>query len=292
MAATFKYPRDYPTRFVALVRCWFWLKGKLRFLRVQKPVTAILGAQYRPSRELIEIDITYQCNLRCLNCNRSCTQAPDDVHMPLPMITQFVDDSLARSRNWLRIRVLGGEPTLHPEFHAIVDELLRYKAAYPECKVEVVTNGYGRRVERELEKLPDSVCLDNSNKDSVIQPEFGPFNRAPVDQLKYQFTDFSNACAIVRDCGVGLTPQGYYPCAVAGGIDRVLGVKTGRQSLPSLGDDMTDLSKDACRLCGRYEDGHYVPNKLRPRLETEVISPTWDALYDQWRKQQDRGNSK
>jgi MoaA/NifB/PqqE/SkfB family radical SAM enzyme len=32
--------------------------------------------KFKPNLSKIELDITYECNLKCLGCNRSCTQAP------------------------------------------------------------------------------------------------------------------------------------------------------------------------------------------------------------------------
>jgi len=288
MSALFKYSSDFPTRFICWYKFVFWVKRWIRFLRIQKPVTKLFGAQYSPSVDLIEIDITYQCNLRCLNCNRSCTQAPDTVHMPVDMIRKFVDDSIKQKKVWRRIRILGGEPTLHPEFKGIIRLLLLYKDEVPTCEIEVVTNGYSRRTLKILEQLPSEISIENSFKTSVIQPSFGPFNKAPQDQLKNHFVDYSNGCEIMQTCGIGLTPQGYYPCAVAGGIDRVLGLSTGRVNIPDNKDSMADLCKETCRLCGRFEDGHFVPNKLRPKLEKEVISPSWEQVYKSW-KESSRG---
>lgn len=284
MDDSFKYSEEFPTRFVVWYKFIFWIKRWLRFFRIQKPVTKLLGPQYSPSNDLIEIDITYQCNLRCLNCNRSCTQAPESVHMPIDMIIKFVSDSLSQNKLWNRIRVLGGEPTLHPYFNEIVQHLLEYKKVFPDCKIEVVSNGYSRRTSQILAQLPEQICVENSAKTSAIQPTFGPFNVAPQDQRRNFFTDYSNGCEIMQVCGIGLTPQGYYPCAVAGGIDRVLGTTTGRVEIPSDNDSMCDLSNAACRLCGRFADGHYVPVKLRARLEEEIMSSSWEAIYKSWKE--------
>jgi hypothetical protein len=81
---------------------------------------------------------------------------------------------------------------------------------------------------------------------------------------------------------MGLTPLGYYPCAVAGGIDRITGNGFGRTELPDDGDDMEEALGELCRLCGRFRDGHYVPKNLRPSLEEEKMSPTWNRLYAEW----------
>lgn len=276
---------SFPVRWLWLGRAWYALRAGWRRLRISAAVTRLMGPQYRRSTDKIEIDITYLCNLHCLNCNRSVRQAREALHMPLDRVRAFVDDSIARGKRWSRIRVLGGEPTLHPEFLEIVDELRRYRAWHPACVVEVVTNGHGGRVQARLQRLPSDVWVENSKKLGPVQPSFGPFNLAPVDDPAYRHADYSNGCSIMHDCGMGLTPLGYYPCAVAGGIDRVIRRNLGRNELPDDGDGMETALRELCRLCGRFRDGHYVPKNLRPALEEEKISPTWERLYGEWHEQ-------
>lgn len=276
-------------RWVWAWRVLYWFKALWRHLRITRIMTRLAGPQYVRSRDLIEIDITYLCNLHCLNCNRSVSQAREDMHMPIGMVSAFVDETIAKAKRWRRIRVLGGEPTLHPQFHQVIAELRRYRAWHPECIVEVVSNGYGPHVSRLLGELPADIMIDNTAKSSRVQPHFGPFNLAPADDIVYALTDYSNACAIARDCGMGLTPMGYYPCAVAGGIDRILGANLGAQSLPADDDDMLEMAQRFCRLCGRFRDGHFVPRVLRPVLDTERVSPTWKALYERWHVAKERG---
>lgn len=280
---------DLARRMPRIQRRWAWwwrivyaLRAAWRRLRVSHACTALMGPQYRRSRDMIEIDITYACNLHCLNCNRSVTQAREAMHMPLEMVTQFVDQSLATGRAWRRIRVLGGEPTMHPRFTDVMAELLRYRAAHPTCIVEVVTNGHGEHVNARLRELPPEVMIDNSAKEGPVQPHFGPFNLAPVDDAHWRGADFRNGCAVLRDCGMGLTPMGYYPCAVAGGIDRIVGEGLAAPSLPPDADDMLAACDRLCRLCGRFQTGHYVPKILRPPLTTEQVSPTWREAYARW----------
>lgn len=280
-------PRINP-RWLNLWRVVYGFKAFIRHIRILKPVTMILGRQYRRSRDMIEIDITYQCNLKCLNCNRSVTQAPDTMHMPVDQVSRFVNDSIKLNKHWRRIRILGGEPTLHPYFKEIVNELLRYKKRFNSCMVEVVSNGLGSRAQNELENLPPEIMIDTTSfKTSTIQPYFAPFNMAPIDDVKFKFTDFSNGCAIMRDCGIGLTPLGYYPCAVAGGIDRILEEGWGLQELPADFDNMEKAAARLCSLCGRFRNGHFVPRILRPKLEVEKISTTWQMLYERWRKRKE-----
>lgn len=279
---TFSYSRDFPRRFLLFYRALFAIKSLLRWTRIQRSVTKALGFQYRVAVDLIEIDLTYLCNLRCNNCNRSSAQAPEALHIDLDVIRQFVDESFAQGRIWARIRLLGGEPTLHPQFMAIIEELSRYQARYPAVSIQVVTNGHGQKVQTIIDSLPRTVYVENSQKNGEIQPSFGPFNLAPQDSFSYTHADYRNGCSIAETCGLGLTPQGYYPCAVAGGIDRVLGVRRGRTCLPPPGDEMRDLMDVACRLCGRFKDGHYVPDKLRPPLMVQKTSSSWVRIYSEW----------
>jgi hypothetical protein len=139
-------------------------------------------------------------------------------------------------------------------------------------------------VKKKLEALPAEVWVENSSKESNIQPSFGPFNDAPQDDVKYANKDYTNGCAIIEDCGMGLTPMGYYPCAVAGGIDRILKKGLGTDSMPDDGDDMLETLAECGRLGGRFRDGHFVPSNLRPELTEELISKSWVKLYKDWRK--------
>lgn len=280
----FRHSRDFPRRFVAWYRLVYAAKHWLRWLRVQAPVTRMAGYHYSPAQDLIEIDITYLCNMQCANCNRSSAQAPEAVHMSVRQMVEFIDDSLGMWRRWRRIRILGGEPTLHPDFDLMIAELMRYKAASPTTLVQVVTNGHGDKVSDALRRLPPEVDIENSAKRGTFQPRFGPFNRAPRDRFKHRFTEFRNGCAIMADCGMALTPLGYYPCALSGGIDRVLRVTRGRSRLPEESDDMRELLEPACSLCGRFEDGHFVPPKLRPPLLKQMTSTSWVRIYQEWQE--------
>ena len=266
-------------------KAWYAFRAGYRHARITKPLSRILGPQYRRSRDRIEIDLTYACNLRCLNCNRSVSQAPEKLYMSRERIKQFIAESIARQKHWKNIRLLGGEPTLHPEFLGILDDLLQYRKSVPHCVIEVVTNGNGKAVKAMLKKIPAGIVIENSAKSGNLQPTFGPFNLAPVDTPAYRFADYRNGCAVMEECGMALTPLGYYPCAVAGGIDRIEGNQLGHDSIPADDDDMLAAAEKLCRLCGHFREGHFIPNHLRPLTMEQKTSPTWVRLYDKWRKE-------
>lgn len=235
--------------------------------------TRLLGPRYRRSRRFIEIDITYVCNLRCEQCNRSCAQSPAADHMSVRQIGRFLEESRANGVRWERIRILGGEPTLHPQFPEIVDMILRHCREHsPDTAIEVVSNGFGSKVTGLLAQVPAGVHVVNTCKSPGRQAEFDSFNVAPVDLPEYANVDFSNGCYIPEFCGMGLTPYGYYPCAVAGGIDRVFGFDAGRKTLPSPDDDMLEELHRFCRLCGHFK----VPDTSAPQ---PACSPVWQRAY-------------
>jgi hypothetical protein len=253
-----------------------WLVGWKSWLRVQRPVTRILGLEYHLNRRYIIIDITYACNLHCHNCNRSCTQAPTQEQMTVAQIRRFLDMSIASNVRWECIRILGGEPTLHPDLLEIIDMLRSWRLHYaPEAEIGFDTNGYGRKVRKVLRLIPDDVKIKNSGKKDP-EPLFKTFNIAPADLIAYRFADFRNGCNALKKCGMGLTPYGFYPCSIAGGIDRVFGFGAGRDKLPTEDDDMYDLLEKFCHLCGHFE------RRYRSRVHRPVMSAIWKASYQRY----------
>lgn len=268
-----------------------WMRGPVEIVkalwrrsRAQKWMTLLLGPQYSRSRNRIEIDITYRCNLRCLNCNRSVNTAPSNQSMTVEQIRQFIDDTVAVGKAWRSIRILGGEPTRHPDFRQIITMLRDYRATHnPGCSIEVVSNGHGPAVQAQLDWLPPDIFIENTAKQGNVTPFFRPFSMAPVDDMQYQSADYRNGCQVISSCGMGLGPTGYYQCAVAAGIDRVVGMGIGRPRLPADADDLHDQMLATCRLCGRFKDGHFIPKDLRPSLREQLVSPTWSKIYAKYR---------
>ena len=102
------------------------------YFRSLKFVTRVFGYSNTPSRDNVEIDITYRCNLACNNCNRSLGdgQAQTNDSMSLEQIEKFIDDSIKNNFNWKQIRILGGEPTLHRQFFEVLDIFLKTHKIY------------------------------------------------------------------------------------------------------------------------------------------------------------------
>jgi hypothetical protein len=247
------------------------LLDALQFIRCQSWVSRRFGKPFQPSRDCVEIDITYKCNLKCTNCNRSCTQAPSEAEMPVSTIEAFINQSVDHKINWKRIRILGGEPTLHSRFFDIVDRLMDYRRAHnPSVRLVVCSNSYGGQVRRVLEQLPAAIVIKSTLKTSDANL-FRPFNVAPVDSPFNRFSDYACGCRIIEECGIGLTLSGYYMCAIAGGIDRIFGYRLGRAFLPDPHDDFGDQMAAFCPLCGHF--GFQWPTRKSRQ------SKTWRQAY-------------
>ena len=114
------------------------------FWRLSPRVTNRVGPRYRRSRDRIDIDITWNCNLRCFHCNRSCQQAPTEEHMTVGQVRRFLQETLDRGQRWKKIHLIGGEPTLHPQFDEILALVLEFRRRHsPGTNVMVTTNGFG-----------------------------------------------------------------------------------------------------------------------------------------------------
>ncbi len=249
--------------------------------RIQRGVTRILGPQFRRSLDRLELDITYACNLHCFNCNRSCEQARTNDHMSVDQICHFLAESRDRGQKWRMIRVIGGEPTIHPNFLEIIGLLAEYRRTFsPATRIVVCTNGYGDKVQRTLARLPPEIVVENTSKESPVQPTFMTFNVAPVDVPEFADSDYANGCSIIKKCGFGLAPSGYYPCGPAGSIDRVFGFNLGRKTLPAPGDDMHEELRKFCSVCGIFKRSVQTQPLIQP-----VMSPTWSKAYVAWAKQ-------
>ena len=247
-----------------------------QFVRAQSFISKRFDRQFMPSREFAEIDITYKCNLKCLNFNRSCTQAPSNVEMPVADIEAFIDQSIKNNIAWKRIRILGGEPTLHSRIFDIIGLLIAYQRDFnPSVRLVLGTNFFGNQVHRVLEELPDTITIKSTLKDSRVNL-FKPFNVAPVDRHFYRFSDYTCGCRIIEECGLGLTPAGYYMCAVAGGIDRIYRFNLGRKKMPDESDTFSDQMSAFCRLCGHF--GFQWPTRI------SIQSQTWRTAYKRFNR--------
>lgn len=247
---------------------------------------------FLPNLNQIEIDITYECNLKCINCNRSSTQAPIKEGMSLEQIETFVRESIELNKKWKLINLLGGEPSIHKDFLEIVnlivyDYIIKHSS---ETILQVTSNGFGELVQERLSKLPEhkNLIIDyNSFKDDRIVPYFSPFNDAPIDKPEAKQREYHKGCWVTAYCGIGLNQLGYYPCGVAGGIDRVFNLNLGVHSLKNVDESIARYLDSFCRFCGNFSDyeknyGNFIPRNEKAALIKPITSESWKKAYKKY----------
>jgi hypothetical protein len=203
----------------------------------------------------IELEINTVCDLACFGCDRFSDVASRKVpNMTLGQVRRFVDESLELSWEWERIRVLGGEPTLHPQFLEILAELVRYRETFPGVFLQVLSNSQGKyeKYRETCERL--NISLHAEAKQRGVQPHWFRNTRiAPVDRDPN--VGELPPCLIfgIRGCGIGLSRYGYFLDGAGASVARVAGLDIGVMSLHDMTfDAMYEQSKQICRLCGHW----------------------------------------
>ena len=261
---------------------WQYHKARAFYLlRASRPCTLVAGPAFQTAMDAIEIELTTRCNLKCLNCDASCSQAPDGGIMTVRQVEKFVQESITMDKRWAHIHLTGGEALLHPDIFEILEVMDNYRRERsPDTVVELLTNGYGTVVNNRLRKVPGNIKVINSRKtNSRRQGQFDAFNLAPCDQWYNFMTDYVNGCWVTQIMGCGLNRYGYYPCIVAGAIDRVFGFDIGIKQLPVQRSAFDEQKRRLCRYCGHFPPGSFIVPELRVGVQGEPRSREWVDSY-------------
>jgi mannosyltransferase OCH1-like enzyme len=208
----------------------------------------------------IQLEITVACNLKCFNCNQQCQQAPSTDHLSLEQIKEFVKESISLKWDWKQIDIMGGEPTLHPKLNQIIEELSKL-----DCKVRLLTNGYGKHIDEVLSKIPEWVEIKDTMKESPYQENFTLINKAPID-----YGIKGVVCRIPKTCGLMLTKFGFYAASPCAGVDRVFRYDIGIKSLKEITEKkLKEQTNLLCNYCGQS------PTEVYEIGSKELYSESW-----------------
>tara|TARA_Y100000310_G_scaffold342397_1_gene445490 strand:- start:1582 stop:2310 length:729 start_codon:yes stop_codon:yes gene_type:complete len=224
-----------------------------------------------------ELNITLRCNLRCPNCNRLCNLYPDRTATAEDMTTAQIEKSIGQLRDSTttkakRIKIVGGEPTLHPRLPSILKILA---AAIDEGLIQKVKIDSNKTLPRPA-TIEHPAIRWSGRKPS--RKKHLPFLWSPADM---GFKTIG-PCRMPFICGPSLDKYGWLPCSSAIAIVRVFGMPgIYRDALPSGPWAMKEL----CRHCIWSMDDMWCNDNVIPLSETKLrhLTPTesWaKALMD------------
>ena len=260
-----------------------------------------------------ELDIVNFCNLSCYACNRFMDSMPTKGMMSVEQVTRLVDESIELDWEWKELRVMGGEPTIHPQFVEVLNQILRLKEHNSDLVLKVITNGSGKKVKERIKLIPEGYLVMNSETryeetgkpltdrkyavrpNARIIPGFGNMFQAPIDKIPLKRTQpmpgtippsrnvnlndentvFS--CQVHETCGLGISHNGILPCGCGNGIARVVGLDFYFKSLSEVTVEAChERLKILCGLCGR--NLHYVES-VEDNIE---MSDFWRNTFQEY----------
>lgn len=256
----------------------------------------------------VEIQINTSCDCFCHGCDRF-SDVISDPNMTVEQVRRFVDESISLEWRWDRIRLLGGEPTLHPQLLEIVEELMRYRRFHPKVFLQLLSNGLGKLDQTVWDET--SLVVDRTKHPSLrgwlidrgIDPHVEAKERgvtpswfhntrlAPIDRGELGPLE---PCGIfgVHGCGIALTRHGYFLDGAGASVARVAGLDLGVMSLRDVTwEAMLEQSKHLCHLCGQWNPpsaNPTLPETMATRKVTEtggVTGPFWTERIAAFQRQ-------
>jgi len=110
-------------------------------------VITILGFHIKLRQELknnngltlnyLETHLCDHCNLKCKGCGHNCDEIKDEIFADINQYEKDINE-LSKKIKIRKIRLLGGEPLLHPEVEKFISAT---RKAFPKSSIHIVTNG-------------------------------------------------------------------------------------------------------------------------------------------------------
>lgn len=259
---------------------------------------------YRPQtlEPKVEWHITYRCNLTCPACTRASFLKPSLSHTPNMTIEDAVE--FIRQANELkwrpRVIIIGGEPTMHPQFKEFCLLAKDWTRSFPVNFVQVFSNGHSEATRKLLFEMRDkhdiSLCTDEWKPEGSMTGQekhwdMGTFV-SPMDAgVGYSGDCYQHARQI---CGVGVDHDGYALCPTGLSIVKVLGMKEGIGYTKRLADLFDPVKAEAmtqamcthCGFCMRQRGTEEKREKFKAYAKTLPIkhgspmSPTWVRAFE------------
>ncbi len=188
---------------------------------------------------IIEIDITNACVHSCSNCTRFCGHHKKPYFMDVEYFKKAVD-SLDGFEG--QIGIMGGEPTLHPQFDDIanyiqskrggktallakgpisdmqlhIDSMVNYRPTAKAVLLSSLNNGYYEHFEI-INDTFEHQLLNDHGSESMHQALL--MSRKELGIADEEWIELRDKCWIQNTWSASITPKGAFFCEVAGALD-------------------------------------------------------------------------
>jgi hypothetical protein len=222
----------------------------------------------------MELNITLQCNMACPNCNRLCHVYRDRTeHMKLEQIQKFIDQ-IRNSDGVHKLKILGGEPLLHPQFAEVYNIILPAVKDGAIQQIKIETN----------QTIPYPKVEEHKNITwhgrSQARKKHQPALWSPID-LGFKTNPY---CKQIGTCGFSLDKYGYLPCSLAIMISRLYGVThLYRYELPTEAWGLNELCKHCVFSMPKAWRHQYASkNILQHTEEDQTPTKSYKEAMERW----------
>ncbi len=166
----------------------------------------------------VELNLTLRCNLGCTNCNRLChlyrDRGPEE-DMSYEQIVRFVNQIANSPVKVKRLKLLGGEPLVHPDFARIYVLLMAAVGEGLIHKIKIESNGVLPKPD-----VPPHPAIRWAGKPPRRKRHM-PVLWSPRDLGIVT----AGPCVMPSRCGISLDAYGYSLCSVCIMMFRVFGAE-------------------------------------------------------------------
>jgi hypothetical protein len=235
----------------------------------------------------IEIQVMLACNWDCPACDQF-SQFPQITWvkkgtMTVAQIEYFAQEMRTTNSYFGRVRLVGGEPSLHPKLPAIVDLLNQLVAEGHVGQLEIVTNG-SHPEKIQAARGAAALRVRTSGNSEKEKHHTANLLHTPVS-LGYE----GKACSAPWHCGISLNTYGYFPCSSGAGIARVEDwMKWQRLTLPTCVKPCNAVREtwpDLESLCGHCYHALKSEDKVKCGLDAAKNEPGEHIkpILDEWK---------